>query len=273
MKKVFCGIIALAFLSACTQSDDAGANGAAETETAVDSESSNVVAPATVDYAGLLTDPSRPADDAADDAARKPDAVLAFAGVAAGMDVYEMEAGGGYYTELLSRAVGDTGSVVMQNPVSFDAFLGDSVEVRLADSRLANVSLQKMTFGEISEETGSKDFVTWILGPHELWYVPDDGVSLGDPEAVFAIIVDMLKSGGIFLAVDHAAAEGAPSSTGGDTHRIDPAIIRTMAEAAGLEFVASSDVLANADDDHTLGVFDPAIRRMTDRFVMTFKKP
>jgi len=83
----------------------------------------------------------------------------------------------------------------------------------------------------------------------------------------------MLKSGGVFLAVDHAAAVGTPSSSGGDTHRIDPAIIRSMAEAAGLEFVASSDVLANADDDHSLGVFDPAIRRMTDRFVMTFKKP
>ena len=50
-------------------------------------------------------------------------------------------------------------------------------------------------------------------------------------------------------------------------------LIRAMAEAAGLEFVASSDVLANADDDHTLMVFDPSIRRNTDRFIMTFAKP
>jgi len=206
MKKIVYGIVALVFLAGCSKSDDGAMSDVAETDTVVDSAASSDVESAAVDYAGLLTDPSRPADDAADDAARKPDVVLAFAGVAAGMDVYELEAGGGYFTELLSRAVGDSGSVVMQNPVSFDAFLGDSVDVRLADDRLANVSLQKMTFGEISEEADSKDLVTWILGPHELWYVPEDGVSLGDPEAVFAIIADMLKSGGIFLAVDHAAA-------------------------------------------------------------------
>jgi len=46
-----------------------------------------------------------------------------------------------------------------------------------------------------------------------------------------------------------------------------------MAEAAGLEFVASSDALANADDDHSMMVFDPSVRRKTDRFIMTFAKP
>ena len=83
----------------------------------------------------------------------------------------------------------------------------------------------------------------------------------------------MLKPGGTFLVLDHAAAVGTPSSSGGDTHRIDPAIIRSVAEAAGLEYVSSSDALSNPDDDHTLLVFDPEIRRKTDRFIMKFTKP
>ena len=45
------------------------------------------------------------------------------------MNVVEMEAGDGYYTELLSRVVGQEGTIYMQNPPSFANFLGDSVSV------------------------------------------------------------------------------------------------------------------------------------------------
>ena len=91
--------------------------------------------------ANALIHGDRPAEDAADDARRMPLEVLAFAGIEAGMHVFEMEAGGGYYTEILSRAVGPAGSVVMQNPPSFDSFVGDAPEQRVA--RLPNVRLSK----------------------------------------------------------------------------------------------------------------------------------
>ncbi len=223
-------------------------------------------------YAALLMHADRPEGDDEDDAARKPDAVLEFAGVEAGMNVYEIEAGRGYYTELLSRAVGPEGSVTMQNPAGFDGFLGDSVEKRLADDRLANVTLRKSNFDDLGAEDGSMDIVTWILGPHELWFVPSDGEGLGDPAASFAQIAAMLKPGGVFVVVDHAADAASPASTGGDTHRIDPQIIKDMAAAAGLEFAESSDVLANDDDDRAVMVFDPAVRRKTDRFILKFRK-
>ena len=67
-------------------------------------------------------------------------------------------------------------------------------------------------------------------------------------------------------------AAGSPATTGGDTHRIDKAIILDMAGKAGLTLVAESDLLANPDDDHSLNVFDPAIRRKTDRFLLKFTK-
>ena len=44
------------------------------------------------------------------------------------------------------------------------------------------------------------------------------------------------------------------------------------AAAAGLKLVDESDLLANADDDYTINVFDPSVRRKTDRFLMKFAK-
>ena len=66
----------------------------------------------------------RPSADAADDARRMPLEVLAFAGIEEGMTILEMEAGGGYYTEIMSRAVGANGNIIMQNPPAFDGFNG-----------------------------------------------------------------------------------------------------------------------------------------------------
>jgi predicted methyltransferase len=49
-----------------------------------------------------VADPSRPADDRALDAKRKPAEVLAHAGVRPGLIIGEYLPGGGYYTRLLS---------------------------------------------------------------------------------------------------------------------------------------------------------------------------
>jgi predicted methyltransferase len=54
---------------------------------------------------------ARPAEDVARDADRKPAETLAFFDVKPGEVVFEFVAGGGYFTELLSHTVGDTGRV------------------------------------------------------------------------------------------------------------------------------------------------------------------
>ena len=89
----------------------------------------------------------------------------------------------------------------------------------------------------------------------------------------FAEIARVLKPGGTFVVIDHAAPAGSPPTTGGDTHRIDPAIIRDMAAAAGLTFSEESDLLRNPDDDGRTNVFDPAIRGKTDQVVLIFTRP
>ena len=58
---------------------------------------------------------ARSAEDRARDAGRKPAQVLEFLGVEAGMDVIDIMAAGGWYTEVLSHAVGEDGSVAAHN--------------------------------------------------------------------------------------------------------------------------------------------------------------
>jgi predicted methyltransferase len=214
----------------------------------------------------------RPQADYEQHETRKAREVLAFTGISNNMAVIEMEAGGGVYTEVFSKTVGSGGTVYMQNPPLFDGFAGDAIKARVADNRLPNVSLMRTAFDTLPVADASVDVVTWFLGPHELWFYPDGAEKgiLGDPDKAFAEIARVLKSGGHFIALDHQAAPGSPAETGGTTHRIDRSIVIQRAEAAGLSLVDESDLLANPDDDYTKGVFDPAVRRKTDRFLLKF---
>lgn len=214
----------------------------------------------------------RPSADASDDAQRMPLEVLAFAGLQAGMDILELEAGGGYYTEIMSRAVGQTGSVIMQNPPSFDSFLGDQPQVRTARNRLPNVRISRSNFDALDVPDNSIDLVTWILGPHELWFQPAGNVSLGDPETAFAEIARVLKPGGLFLALDHIAAPGSGPEVGGTLHRIREEIITTLANNAGLAVVRSSNLHKNDADPLDNNVFDPSIQGRTSKFVVLYRK-
>src|SRR3546814_6060897 len=82
-----------------------------------------------------------------------------------------------------------------------------------------------------------------------------------------------LKPGGIYVVIDHAAEAGSGLRDTDTLHRIDPAIVKQQVVAAGFEFVGESPVLANAQDDHTLKVFDPKVRGTTDQFIYKFRKP
>lgn len=219
--------------------------------------------------AAALGHSDRPSEEANDDGRRMPLEVLSFAGIEAGMDVLELEAGGGWYTEILARTVGSNGMVYMQNPPAFEGFTGDADDNRAAS--LANVTLSTTNFDELEPGNGSIDLVTWILGPHELWFEPQ-GTSLGNPEQSFAEIARVLKSGGRFLAVDHHAAADAGPEVGGTLHRIGESIIVEHAEAAGLTLIRSSNLHLNPDDPLTNGVFDPAIQGRTSKFVLLFEK-
>ena len=218
-----------------------------------------------------LSSGDRPIEDASDDARRMPLEVLAFAGIEEGMTILEMEAGGGYYTEILSRAVGSSGSIIMQNPPAFDGFNGEAVEARLANNRLPNVTFSRVNFDELEASDSSVDMVTWILGPHELGFEPG-GQNLGDPETTFAQISRVLKPGGVFLAIDHSAAENSGIDAGGSLHRIDEGLVSNWAEDAGFTLVRSSELHSNENDPLDVGVFDASIQGKSDKFVLLYQK-
>jgi predicted methyltransferase len=230
---------------------------------------------ATFDYDTVFVEDGRPADDFEQYRIRKSREILEFTGVLPGMTVLDMEAGTGIYTELFSLVVGEEGKVYLQNPPEFETFLGDAVEKRM-DGRLRNVTHIQTAFDDFEPVGDAEvDLVTWFLGPHELWYTPEGSApgALGDPETCFAEIARVLKRGGHFVVIDHRAPEGAPPTTGGDTHRLAQDTLMEMMADVGLRLVAESDLLANPADDGTVNVFDPSIRRQTDRYILKFEKP
>jgi len=66
-----------------------------------------------------LLSPNRPLEDKARDAARKPIQTVQFLGIKTGDTVIDVIAAGGWFTEVLSAAVGPSGKVLAQNPDFF----------------------------------------------------------------------------------------------------------------------------------------------------------
>lgn len=245
-----------------------------EAHTATPVAVDEAVAPATSIYVDAVANDARPEADRARDAGRKPAEVLEFLGIAPGMTVLDMFSGGGYYTEILSHAIGEDGHVIAHSNEAYLEFVGDEFESRYLGGRLANAQILMAENNELDLESESLDAIMLVLSFHDLFYAaPDRGWPAFDVPAFLAELNDGLRAGGVVGIIDHYAAEGAPSETGGTTHRIDAAIVVDAMTAAGFVLDGQSDILRNPDDDYEKIVFDPELRGKTDRFVMRFRKP
>jgi predicted methyltransferase len=91
-----------------------------------------------------------------------------------------------------------------------------------------------------------------VLNYHDLYWLSEEygWVSIDVP-VFLAELYKAIKPGGILGIVDHQAVSGSPAETGGTLHRIDSAIVIAQLEGAGFVLEGESDVLANAEDDHT----------------------
>ena len=69
--------------------------------------SAYAVADVAAGFDAALGAEERPAEDRVRDATRKPQQVLDFVGIGAGMSVLDLNASTGWYTEVLAAAVGD----------------------------------------------------------------------------------------------------------------------------------------------------------------------
>jgi predicted methyltransferase len=220
----------------------------------------------TIDAA--IADGGRPAEDTARDVFRKPAAILRFAKVREGETVYEVIPGAGYFTRLLSKAVGPSGTVYAASPPVMD--MGAKAQAIAADPRYANVKAVALDPSTLGPDAPKVDVIFTAQNYHDLHLTQaHQDVPLFDK-----YLFGKLKSGGLLIVIDHVAADGAPATETADTlHRIDPAIVLKEVESAGFVFDGQIDVLRNPNDSHLVKVFDPAIRGHTDQFVFRFRKP
>lgn len=217
-----------------------------------------------------MADKARPADDAARDAARKPGELLHYAGVKTGDKVVDLIMGGGYFTRLLSVAVGPKGQVIAYQPsefIQFQAKYGE--DQKKVAGAYANVTPLTASLGALDLPDGV-DLVLTAQNYHDLHMAafPKDTAA-----KVNAEVFKSLKPGGVYLVADHVAEAGSGLEAPAKLHRIDPAIVRQEVEAAGFKLESETPLLKDVSDRHTASVFDPAIRGKTDQFVMKFRKP
>jgi predicted methyltransferase len=223
--------------------------------------------------AAAVSDSARPTADRERDADRKPGATLAFSGVKPGATVVELAPGKGYYTRLLSAAVGPQGKViVIVGPPRPDAPAdapapAAAVQAIAADPHYANVTVSIQRIVQLQLPDGV-DLVWTSQNYHDFHNVPNlDVVNLDK------LILKSLKPSGIFFVLDHAAQPGSGFSDTSTLHRIDKDAVIKEVESAGFKYLGDSTLLLNKADPHTAKVFDPAIRGHTDQFMLKFKKP
>ena len=208
------------------------------------------------------------------DEGRKPAEVLSFLGLQKGMRVVDMFGANQYWAEIIAPAVGPEGQVVVWQPTQF---LNDKRRGEFAQwaAKQGNVTLLSSPFENPLIGHNQYDFLLMNLDYHDVYWTNDRlKVVRMEPDVWLRAIFAAMKPGATLGVIDHVA------TAGGDTrevvekvHRIDPAVIRADFERAGFVYDGESQILRNPADDHSLNVFDAAIRGKTDRAFFRFKKP
>jgi predicted methyltransferase len=229
-----------------------------------------VAAAAPADLAAAVADPHRPDGDRARDAARRPAEVLAFAGLKPGDKVLELLPGHGYFTRVISVAVGPAGHVYTTAP-SANPETGKPVDPNpvAGDPAYGNVTGVAMALGKPLTSPEPVDLIFTAQNYHDLHLSRFKLDVVAMDKDFFAA----LKPGGVLIIEDHAAEPGSGLRDPDRLHRIDEAVVKQEVLSAGFVLDGESDVLRNPADTHTLIVFDPAIRGHTDQFVLRFRKP
>jgi predicted methyltransferase len=246
----------LLILSACDleQQSAAPKTDEATPQTAVTAPANNVLQ-------GILE--SQPEAVQARYAARNPQETLTFFGIEPGMTVIEALPGGGWYTKLLLPLLGEQGQLIgagydLKMLALFD-FYDDASLAELAqwadewpaeaktwgDAQDASVSA--FYFGNMQQELhGTVDAVLFIRALHNMARFSNAGDFLGSSiDNVF----QALKPGGIVGIVQHAARINMPATwaSGARGYLHETFVIEKM-QAAGFEFVGSSDINTNPRD-------------------------
>lgn len=211
-----------------------------------------------------LASPARPAEDKERDAVRKPIETVQFVGIKTGQTVIDVVAAGGWFTEVLSAAVGPSGKVLGQNPEFFVSREGFVANEKTRNDRLGNV---QAVHGELAANgvVAQADAAITALNMHDIYNGQGgEAAAVAFAKGVF----DALKPGGVFGVIDHVGIAGQNNQ---QFHRMQTEQAKEVLRKAGFTIEAESNILANPADDHTKGVRDMA--RHTDQFLIRARKP
>ena len=217
-------------------------------------------------YAAAVADPRRLPEEVARDPLRHPAEMLAFIGLKPGQAIADIRPEEGYFTRLFAPVVGATGRVyafVPNQTAERENAFGDTLAATFPNTVRVTGALETMSFDRPLD-------VVFMGQEYHDFVIPRFGV---DVAAMNRRVFEVLKPGGLYVILDHQSAPGAGTSVVGTLHRIEGSALRAQVEAAGFVFEGQTDVVANPDDDHSLSVFDAAIRGKSDQFVYRFRKP
>jgi predicted methyltransferase len=192
------------------------------------------------------------------DSFRKPEKLLAFAGLERQHRVLDVCTGFGY----LARHA----AMITEQPVDaqnasewrgwFDAISISKMIQDMQEEDKVRHYYSTMEDPALSQR-GVYDLITMQNGFHDLYYNMNV-----DRRKFFRSIRRALKPGGKFLLVDHQAGPGR-----GLKDAVEEWVVRKELSENGFVVVKTSDMLQNSDDPYTTSSWTESLRE-TDRFVL-----
>jgi predicted methyltransferase len=217
-----------------------------------------------------VSDRARPPADVARDAALRPAQLLAFAGVRPGARVVDLIPAGGYFTRLLSKAVGPNGKVYAYVPdeLTRQAARDPAVAVVTRDPNYANTML---TVRNVSDFVLPERVDLIFNGQH---YHDMKSPILGpvDMRRFNTAAFNALKPGGTYVVVDYVGASGSGARDSATLGRVEPAMVVAEATAVGFVYSGELTILRDSTDLHTARGQEGVAGR-GDQFVFRFRKP
>ena len=188
------------------------------------------------------------------DAWSKPQQVYDFLGIGEGDRVVDLMAGGGYNTILLAERVGASGKVLVEGG-------SEALRGRVLDGDLQSMGSIEFVDDMYALADASVEAIVAVRAYHLFPDVP----------AVLAEIHRALVPGGTVGIVEVRLNQDEGHDM--QSHRMGEQTVISDLEAAGFEFVDSSDLLRRDDDDYGVYIMEGKTRFMTDRMLLKFRKP
>ncbi|QIL19483.1 class I SAM-dependent methyltransferase [Thermomonas sp. HDW16] len=273
----------VAAASACTTTAGSSADNAPQATSPVPPLRANAA------LAASIAGDWRDSKNVARDAYRHPAETLTFFGVKPTDTVIEISPSGGWYAEILAPYLGADGRYV----AATSAAAADSGGGRRNAALQAKFAADPARYGKVQwleydgklpvlGAAGSADAVLTFRNVHN-W------VAAETADAYFKAFFDVLKPGGTLGVVDHRAKPGTDLDAMKKSGYLTGDLVVELAQRAGFQLVASSEVNANPKDDtnHPNGVWTlPPTNRHdaaddakyqaigeSDRMTLRFRKP